>query len=425
MGSIPYALSIHNFITKVGSDAGFAAIIGLAILVLLYFAQARETSSLREQAYESAQRVQQLEARLAQLARPQAQAGAQPAPPPPGAAQAVSNSIPSAPLRAGATASAASRAAIPSSPGAPARISVPAAPAGVGAPALATATRLIPSPVSASPLVPQPVAAGVGAHPGPATMAGAAVADRAIDETSVTTLRPATAAAAAGGNGLGREPVGAAAGHAGVPSGGRSGGAPPPRVQIRPGGAAPGRRRPTVPPQGLQPQREPTSPGRRGLVALLAALGVAGVVAVLLIVTSSGGGKQPNSTSVRNSNAPVTHHSSRPATPAFKPSSVTVAVLNGTSYSRAAGRWATKLAADGYKKGAITNGPDQTRTTTVVAYLPGFKSDALQVAKSLSLGSGAVQAVDSPTLQTLACQQSSSCSANVVVTVGADLASRA
>jgi hypothetical protein len=157
-------------------------------------------------------------------------------------------------------------------------------------------------------------------------------------------------------------------------------------------------------------------------VALLAALGVVAVVAVLLIVTSSGGGNPSNSTSVRNSNAPVKKHSSHPAAPVFKPSSVTVAVLNGTSTSGLAGRVATKLGAAGYKKGAVTNGPDQTRTTTVVGYLPGFKSDALQVAKSLSLGSGAVQQVDSQT-QTIACPQSSSCSANVVVTVGADLVS--
>ena len=69
MGPIPFAFSVSHFINSVGADAGFASIIGLAILVLLYFAQARETSSLREQAYEAAQRVQQLEARLSQLGR--------------------------------------------------------------------------------------------------------------------------------------------------------------------------------------------------------------------------------------------------------------------------------------------------------------------------------------------------------------------
>src|SRR5690349_7396008 len=72
MGSIPFAFSVHHFINSVGADAGFAAIIGLAILILLYFAHARETASLREQVYEWAQRVQQLEARITQLSRQQA-----------------------------------------------------------------------------------------------------------------------------------------------------------------------------------------------------------------------------------------------------------------------------------------------------------------------------------------------------------------
>src|ERR1700683_4304307 len=79
----PYALSVHHFISSVGADAGFASIIGLAVLVLLYFAQARETSSLREQAELSAQRVAQLESRLAQAAAVQS-ASPTAAPVPPG-----------------------------------------------------------------------------------------------------------------------------------------------------------------------------------------------------------------------------------------------------------------------------------------------------------------------------------------------------
>ena len=39
---LPFALSPSHFISNVGADAGFAALIGLAILVLLYFAHARE-----------------------------------------------------------------------------------------------------------------------------------------------------------------------------------------------------------------------------------------------------------------------------------------------------------------------------------------------------------------------------------------------
>ena len=75
MANLPLALSVHHFVSSVGADAGFAAIIGLAILVLLYFAQARETANLREQAYEAAQRVAQSnpahESRAPQSAAPQ------------------------------------------------------------------------------------------------------------------------------------------------------------------------------------------------------------------------------------------------------------------------------------------------------------------------------------------------------------------
>jgi hypothetical protein len=64
MQTIPFALSIHHFISSVGADAGFASLIGLAILVLLYFAQARETATLRSRADEASGRVHDLEGQL-------------------------------------------------------------------------------------------------------------------------------------------------------------------------------------------------------------------------------------------------------------------------------------------------------------------------------------------------------------------------
>jgi hypothetical protein len=151
MGPIPFAFSVSHFINSVGADAGFASIIGLAVLVLLYFAHARETSSLREQAYESAQRVQQLETRITQLAR-------QPAPAQPTSAPVSAHAQPlTRPVPA----------AVPVAPGShapvPAMAAAPAAPAGVGAPALTAATRLIPdrapamaqaAPGPAAPVVP-------------------------------------------------------------------------------------------------------------------------------------------------------------------------------------------------------------------------------------------------------------------------------
>ncbi len=69
MGAPPFALSISHFVSSVGADAGFAAIIGLAILILLYFAQARETATLRDRFAEAGEQVRQLELRVAQLAR--------------------------------------------------------------------------------------------------------------------------------------------------------------------------------------------------------------------------------------------------------------------------------------------------------------------------------------------------------------------
>src|SRR5579872_4070337 len=72
MGPVPLALSVHKFITSVGADAGFAALIAVAILVLLYFAHARETSGLRAHIAELLERVSELETALARVAANQA-----------------------------------------------------------------------------------------------------------------------------------------------------------------------------------------------------------------------------------------------------------------------------------------------------------------------------------------------------------------
>ncbi len=167
---LPLAFSIHHFISSVGADAGFAAIIGLAILVLLYFAQARETTTLRDEAISASQRVEQLERHVAQLGGPPvapapesataAAPGAQGAPAGAGAApgatgggmrvasaRAVANPLPAATPGAatpGTGGAGPQRAPLPSSSPARPLMPIPAAPAGVGAPALTDATRLIP-----------------------------------------------------------------------------------------------------------------------------------------------------------------------------------------------------------------------------------------------------------------------------------------
>ena len=402
MASIPFAFSVHHFINSVGAYAGFAAIIGLAILVLLYFAQARETSSLREQAYESAQRVQQLENRIVQLSR-------QPAAPPVQAQPVLGAQPVSGPVQEPAV----SRTGAPAPAPAAARVGAAAvlatapevgAPAGVGAPALTAATKLIPAGA---------VAAGLEQFHG--------------DEPDLTTVGSTAPATVAGGaNGAGHTsvpppPVGVSAG--GPPAAGDSATmAPPPRVQIRPSAAAIPNRR-TAPP-GRKPPSEGPSVGRRLLVGLLAVLVVAGVVVALFVLTNSGSKSNTSSQQTANKAKATTttaQHRHKPATPAFTPSSVTVSVLNGTATAQLAHRVATKLASFGYKEGTVATAADQTRTATVVAYLPGHQRDALAVAKSLKLGPASVQPIDQST-QAVACPPGTACAAGVVVTVGSDLA---
>jgi hypothetical protein len=188
------------------------------------------------------------------------------------------------------------------------------------------------------------------------------------------------------------------------------------RVQIRPGaGTAPGRRA-SVPPRA--PTRREGGPGRR-FALLIGALIAAGAIAVLVIVTQSGGSSQPRAASSSTTNAPGATHRAGPA--AFSPSSVTVAVLNGTATNELAHRVAAKLSTAGYKQGTVATGPNQTQSATIVAFRPGFRADALHVATSLKLGPASVQPIDSNT-QAVACPPPSPCPANVVVTVGQDLA---
>src|SRR5262245_24362378 len=58
---LPLALSLADQVEKYGAYAGIAAFIGLAVLSLLYFAQAREVKRLREWAGRPAGRAREVE----------------------------------------------------------------------------------------------------------------------------------------------------------------------------------------------------------------------------------------------------------------------------------------------------------------------------------------------------------------------------
>ena len=85
---LPVALSLSSTFTKIGAIAAFAALVGIAVLALLVFSQARELKRLREWAGRAPERAADLEHRVTAAAavRVQQQAPGQMARPVPPAA---------------------------------------------------------------------------------------------------------------------------------------------------------------------------------------------------------------------------------------------------------------------------------------------------------------------------------------------------
>lgn len=401
MATAPFAISVHSFVNSVGADAGFASIIGLAILVLLYFAQARETATLRERLDETAQHAATLEARLAQLA--QMRSAPPVAPAPPGAAGARPMGSAAASVRrpaAAATAGAVAAAGGADRTGLELPGPLLGAPAGMAAPPTGSLTRSIPTPAA------MPALATAAASPPAPSLAPVGVAGPADD----TILVPATVAAGANG-------------HGGPPVVGATAVAPPPRVQIRPGGdGGPG----ASPRRPLPPLREPAfrRPGlARRIIPGLIGLGAAIVIIVVLIVITSSGTKTPAHHAASRTTAK--RHKAKAA---FNPATVNVAVLNGTAVNNLAHSVAIGLTNAGYKipSAEVATAADQTHSTTIVGYTPGHQADAAHVARALKLSAGDIAPADAQALG-VACTSGSAagCPADVVVTVGMDLQSAA
>jgi hypothetical protein len=173
-----------------------------------------------------------------------------------------------------------------------------------------------------------------------------------------------------------------------------------------------------------EPRRAPSrSVGARFAPWLvgLAALAVGG--AAVFVATGGGSGTTASTPahSARSASKTTTssQHHAKPVP--LNPASVTVSVLNGTDVAQLAASTGQRLVSGGYKKGVIHDAPNQTHASTIVAYLPGHQSDALQVAQALKLKAAAVAPVDQGTLA-VACPPPGRCTADVVVTIGQDLA---
>lgn len=406
MVAIPFGLSVHHFITSVGAEVGFASLIAVALLVLLFFSQARETATLRRRADEASQRIGELEAELADMADQVASLPAE-------------ISVRAASPRAAAAYGGAQSPAVAAAAGGAGMTLPPAAPAGVGAPALAAATRLIPDPDPVMPEYAPATAAGNGNGSGrPVVAASAATVERAVPGGAASPPRPVAAPVRVG---------------AGAGAGGAQGTRPPQSRAGAPGQGRAGQGRPPGPgqPKYAGPARAPSAPMRpparrsRGRIVFGVLLGAAVLAAVVVGVLVLTGGKSTSSASHSSSSATLaSSHRSSSTAATVQPSTVTVSVLNGTDMQGLAGSVAQRLITAGYRKGSVANASDQTQANTIVAYMtPTDRRDALAVATALKLGPSVVQLID-PNTKAIACPPSQACPSAVVVIVGKNLAAQ-
>jgi hypothetical protein len=443
MTTVFAAVTIKSFINDVGDYVGFASIVAVAILILLYFSHARETATLRERLDEAQSRIAGLEARVGQLLHAQgsAQRGRQPAPVQPapvpspvrpmGSAVASVRRVPAAATAAaGAGAAAAGATATIAPPAAASSAAAnglpPSAPVGMAAPALASATKLIPDP----PRPTRPPNTPDDTIFVPAAAAATAAAANGQAESATKAL-PAVAAASATNPSITARP--------------RTDAAKPPRVQIGADGEparSPRRtisRSRAIPGGGtiLPPEDDSGRLGGRLLPLVIGGVAVVVIIVGLILITTSGGASTTGNVTHSNTGAGSTattgqslsqHHAKAPV---FKPASVRVSVLNGTAVANLAADVGNKLASAGYKQGNITNAASQTEPTTIVYYLPGAsaktnKTAAQHVAAELKLPASSVRPATQGAIQSCSTSVTgtvgTSCDADVIVSVGTDRA---
>jgi hypothetical protein len=327
------ALSVTGKIEQYGAYAGFAAVLGLAVLSLLYFAQAREVKRLREWAGRAPERAADLQDRVQSAA--QQRVVAQPVAPRP--AGPVPAAVPGAAARPAAA--------------------TPAGQAqGVGAPAAAAAAATAAGAATAAPAVP-------GAPPAP----GAG---------QPTTVQPAANGASAAPQPKPGQPlrVPPSAATPPPPRAG-SGATPEPEEHGRSIWAILGAAAALV---------------VVGLVLVFVVFGVGGGSS-----DQQAGNTIADSGAATTTTPGAGAKTTTNGAPAPEPGSYTVAVLNGTAVPGLARGVANRLQNTKFKIGNVTNAADQTRSATLVEYAPGHLAEAQAVAKAIDVGKDAIQRVDS------------------------------
>jgi hypothetical protein len=398
------ALSLSGSVSQLSVIVAAAALLGVMVLTLLFFAHAREVKRLREWGAEAADRLAELTReqsaiamRANQMVERQAQA-ARAAAVRPRAGVAVA----SPPLARAAAAMAKTAALVRASPGT-------AVPGLALAGELASATAISDTPA----LAPSTPAAEpqIAREPAIAAAVGLGAAARTVSAPAPTSPPPAVVpapAATATGAVPALERIGeeGPAGLAPAMSAGQPRLPPPPGPVASPqaglGGSPPtnGARAP-LPPKPPAARRAGEGEGaaptiyrrERSTVRILAAvLGALVVIALLAFLITSVLSKGSSPTSSNTPPSTASSHTAKHGSSGIDARSLRVVVLNATQTNGLAAKVAGTLKGHGYSQAAALFGtPSGSYPTTTVQYAPGHAAEAKAVGKALAVSSSDVQ----------------------------------
>ena len=415
------AVAVTEQIERLGSYFGFAAVIGIGVLSLLYFAQAREVKRLREWAGRSPERDAELAQRVQSDAqrRVVAQPVVAPRPPaqPGSPATAAAQQADAARKAAAAALLAKAQQAGPPVVGPPGQLDRPATVAGGAATGSGAAPGATPAAEPAS--TPQTGTAPAGDKP-------SAPGQPAAPPVPASTVAGATASAAS------TAPAAATAGAAAAAAAARQGG-PPSRTAPFANGAggqdthesaaarpAPLPDLPRVP-RAVTPAASRLSDddarASRGPRTGLIAGGIAGVVllGIVLVVLLTGGSDTPTADNeIGGTPQPPPAASAPTSATKVDRKATQVAVLNGTTQTGLARNVGNKLESSGFTILSVGDNADQQIATTTISYADGSVRAARVVAQIMEVPATAVQPIDLNTSAAVAPE------AKVVVVVGSD-----
>ena len=419
------AFSIQDQVEKYGAYVGLAAFLGLAVLSLLYFAQARELKRLRDWAGRAPERAQELEARVVAQAEETLAAEEQPEP-----TGTVGPAVPVAQPASGNGRQAGTPAPIPMGPRPAVALAAQTAQATVEAPAL-PATGDEDEAGEAAPGGDDRQADGAAPPPGDDRQADGAAPPPGDDQPAPPAEDRPAAPAPAGDETKVHEPERSGNG---VPAGPpaqipRATPRPQPRPAPKPVPAQPLRasapRSAALPPRRgtRRPQRAAAGSSRAGLYTVLGIVVL--VVAILvpvyfMVLSGDDPAPPPNRTAEPGGSATTTGAGARAAE--ARPEKVVV-VLNGTPVDGLASRFRDRLLAAGYsdEQGMIRidNSEDQARQDSVVYYTADERRQGRDVSRVLDISR--MEEIDEET-QALAdsSDATGTLPADVTVVLGAD-----